>query len=142
MQWRVLDQCGPTIVRLSDRLNDGYCVLYANTKQIYLNQSQRYLLFMYYDKYYLKVDSVFQANFWKSLLSRSDIVSDKQIVVRCPASKRPCRFLDIDRSTVSMTRDNITVCENAGTLDAHPSLFVGRDTHHPKRGTCRWGRRQ
>ena len=138
MQWNVLDQCGPTIVRLSDKPNDDYCVLYENNnaKEIRLNRSQRYLLFVYYDKYYLKVDSVFQRNFWKSLLSRPGIVSDKQIVIK---SKGPCVFFDVDRATVSTTRDGRVVCENAGTLDAHPSIFVGRDAHHPKRGTCRWG---
>lgn len=141
MQWSLLDHSGPTIVRLSEKLNEDYGVLYENTKskkQVNLNNTQRYLLLMYYDKYYLKVDSVFQANFWKSLRSSSNIVSDKQVVIRCPLSKRPGRFFDIERSTVCMTDDKGTVRQIAGTFDSHPSIFVGRDPFHPKRGTCRW----
>jgi hypothetical protein len=141
MQWCKLDHCGPTIVRLSDKLHE-YCVLYdkKNGQKINLNPNQRYLLFLYYTQHYLKVDSIFQTNFWTSLLLLClPVTSDHEVIIRCTTSK--IRFLETDKSVVSVgtVHDGNVICENAGSIDAHPSIFVGRDAFHPKRGTCRWG---
>lgn len=138
MQWYKLEHCGPTIVRLSDKLRE-YCVLYdkRNGQKINLNAKQQYLLYLYYTHHYLKVDSIFQNNFWKSLCV--PLKSDQEVIIRCTSTSN-LRFLETDKSVVSVTaHDGSVVRENSGSLDVHPSVFVGRDAHHPKRGTCRWG---
>lgn len=138
MQWCKLEHCGPTIVRLSDKLRE-YCSLYdkRNGRKIDLNPNQQYLLFLYYSHHYLKVDSTFQNNFWKSL--RVPFKSDHEVTIRCTSTSK-LRLLETDKSIVTVTaHDGSVVRETSGSLDVHPSIFVGRDANHPKRGTCRWG---
>ena len=139
MQWCKLEHCGPTIVRLSDKLRD-YCVLYdkSNGRKININANQQYLLYLYHTHHYLKVDSTFQNNFWKSLCI--PFTADREVIIRCTSTSKELRFLETDKSFVSMTtQDGSVFRDTSGSLDVHPSIFVGRDAHHPKRGMCRWG---
>jgi hypothetical protein len=141
MQWTLLNHTGPSLVTLSTSLSDDYCVLRTKRdKGIILDNIQRYLVYLYYKNHYLKVDPVFQKNFWKSLLCSDSITSDSQVDIMCPESKRPESFMHTERARAYMVLANGVVFDDwVGSIESQPSIFVGRDPSHPKRGMCRRG---
>lgn len=142
MQWTLLNHEGPSIVSLRTSLCNDYCVLRkkGDKKWMELDPTQRYLVYLYFKQYYLKVDQVFQKNFWNSLLPSENITSDAQVEIVCPESKRPESFMHTDRAHARMVLVNgVVVQDSIGTFESQPSIFVGRDPSHPKRGMCRRG---
>lgn len=140
MQWTCLEHNGPSMVTLKKSLSNEYCMLYQkkNNSVVQLDDTQRYLVYLYNKHYYLKVDLIFQRNFWKSL--NTLFVQDDQVNIVCKVHKTPESFMDIERTRARMVLPSGEVLENeTAPIESQPSIFVGRDPNHPKRGTCRRG---
>lgn len=138
MQWTSLEHKGPSTVTLRT-LPDDYCVLYRkkDNTRVLLDNTQRYLLYLYHKHHYLKVDNTFQKNFWTSL-HLSDLQDDRVDIV---CNRIPSSFMDTERTSARMVLKSGEVLNNESItpIESYPSIFVGRDPSHPKRGTCRRG---
>lgn len=137
-QWIRLEHSGPSMYTFSKHADTNILDVYIQKEKINLDIVQTYLVYLYYDKYYLKVDHVFQENFWKSLLNDSKVSRDNQVVIK--KKRKPSRFFDVERGNLRVVLpDGEEIHETLGTCDCVPSIFVGRDPSHPKRGTCKRG---
>lgn len=122
MQWQTLVHDGPSMVLYKAR---SPCI---NSK-IPLSFVQTYLLHLYYTRYHLKVDDVFEKNFWLTLKVSKDvrIKHDTSLCEDCRQYTSP--------PNVYMNKQKVDI---VGSVDG-PSIFCGRGADHPKRGTCKWG---
>ena len=140
--WKTLNHEGPSmpVLTSTSTTNDetmfqGALQLTNSKAVIRLNRIQTFLVSMYYERYHLKVDKTFQKNFWKSLKLPVSI-HDSSVVVQFIKPRKLWSLVYTPSSDVRVNGHKVDgVC---GHVDG-PSIFCGRDSQHPKRGTCKWG---
>jgi DNA topoisomerase IB len=142
--WSTLSHEGPSVPTILNKTHvvgsdhdydreDTSTIICNKNKVIRLNATQTYLLCIYYNRYHLKVDNLFQHNFWASirivgLKKDSDIMQ----------FKKPNKPIEMTHTAMSVVYLDGKKVSTAGHIDG-PSIFCGRDSKHPKRGTCKWG---
>lgn len=136
--WKTLVHEGPAMPVLTTCSNEsvfqGALRIKKSKTVIRLDAIQTFLVTMFYERHHLKVDTVFQKNFWKSLKVpiRDSSMVDQFI--------KPRKVWSLVYNTPA--RDVQINGIKAGCVIGHvdgPSIFCGRDSQHPKRGTCKWG---
>lgn len=134
----VLRHTGPAMPSFSIKKNEqseyqGMLIL-PNNNTIHLSPLHTYIVSMYFERYRLKVDEVFKRNFWKSL----NVFDPRRVNTDTITFRKPKRLLSIMYTPGGAVYLNERAVDVVGRVDG-PSIFCGRDPHHPKRGTCKWG---